>query len=159
DGLGPLITFRHRSVPMLNLCFTPLRAVYDLTYRERLLARGRMTRLLGLLSETAFRVVDRAAWRNFAAVTCISQTIRDRVASAGLYPRDRLEIVHPGVGAAAINVSGTFERFFLLPGRIMWTKNIELAISAFKLFLDQAPAELRNFRLHIAGGVDRKSVP
>jgi glycosyltransferase involved in cell wall biosynthesis len=92
-------------------------------------------------------------------VTCISETIRDRVASGGLYPHDRMEIVYPGVGAAAINASGTFERFFLLPGRIMWTKNIELAISAFKLFLDQAPAELRNFRLHIAGGVDSKSVP
>jgi glycosyltransferase involved in cell wall biosynthesis len=90
---------------------------------------------------------------------CVSETVRDRLAAGALYPRDAVEIVYPGVRTAQIRTSGTFERFFLLPRRIVWTKNIELAISAFKLFFEQAPAELRNFRLHIAGMVDRKSVP
>jgi glycosyltransferase involved in cell wall biosynthesis len=48
-----------------------------------------------------------------------------------------------------------FEPFFLLPGRIMWTKNIELGIAAFKEFCRTSGSS--QFRLVIAGMVDAKS--
>jgi glycosyltransferase involved in cell wall biosynthesis len=159
DGLGPLITFGHRSRPTINLCFTPLRAAYDPEYRRRLLSRGRAKRALGLTAEAVFRLFDQMAWRNFDAVICIGENVRARVAAAGLYPAERLELAYPGIAASGIVQSNTFEPFFFLPGRIMWTKNIELAIEAFTNFQERAPAELRGFRLHIGGMVDVKSRP
>jgi len=47
---------------------------------------------------------------------------------------------------------------FLIPGRIMWTKNLELAINAFRLLLARRP-DLHHFTLTFAGYVDRKSQP
>jgi glycosyltransferase involved in cell wall biosynthesis len=62
--------------------------------------------------------------------------------------------MYPGVDGATIAASERFEPFFFLPGRIMWTKNIELGIAAFLAF---RRATGRDYRLVIAGMVDEKS--
>jgi glycosyltransferase involved in cell wall biosynthesis len=46
---------------------------------------------------------------------------------------------------------------FFVPGRIMWTKNLELAIEAFRLFRAAKP-DAEVWRLRLAGIVDRKSL-
>jgi glycosyltransferase involved in cell wall biosynthesis len=46
----------------------------------------------------------------------------------------------------------------MVPGRIMWTKNLELAIAAFRLLLERRP-DLSHFTLTMAGYVDAKSQP
>jgi glycosyltransferase involved in cell wall biosynthesis len=61
-----------------------------------------------------------------------------------------------GVSFAEPAPSDCFDRFFLLPGRIMWTKNVELGIEAIKRLLTLCP-ESGDFRLVVAGIVDRKS--
>src|SRR5574337_1488706 len=134
DGLGSLITLRNREVPSVCLCFTPLRAVYDQEYRARHLARLGPVRPLALAFEAGYRAIDRLAWRRYRRVIAISQTVRDRVASGGLYPADRIEIAYAGIAGERIRVCDTLERFFFLPGRITWTKNIELGLRAFQDF-------------------------
>jgi glycosyltransferase involved in cell wall biosynthesis len=153
DGLGPLLTFRNRHMPLMNLCFTPLRAVYDEEYRARLMERGG-NRLLKQVVEQLFRHVDRRAWRHFDSVLCNSMTTCDRVLAGGLRAPGSLLVAYPGVAASSIRAAGTFGDYFFLPGRIMWTKNIELAIDAYRLY--RAAGGQR--RLVIAGMVDRKSV-
>jgi len=157
DGLGNFLNFRNASKPSICLCFTPLRAVYDHAYRARHLARYDKIRPLALLFETAFKLFDRAAWSRYDDVVCISETVRRRVIDGGLYSADSIGVCHPGVPADRIRVSEEREPFFFLPGRIMWTKNIELGIRAFKRFRQSGPAAAREFRLVVAGMVDAKS--
>lgn len=152
DGLGPLLTFRNRDMALMNLCFTPLRAVYDDAYRARLMERGG-SRFLKRQIEAVFRVVDRRAWRHFDSVLCNSRTTSDRVLAGGLRRPEEMLVAYPGVSASAIRAQGDFGDYFFLPGRIMWTKNIELAVDAYRRY--RTEGGLR--RLVIAGMVDRKS--
>lgn len=154
DGLGPLLGFRNRELPMMNLCFTPLRAVYDMEYRNRLLARGG-SRTAKLIAEWLFRFLDRAAWRQLDSVICGSETARVRAMEGGLRARGDMIVAYPGIAAAAIRPQGDMGDYFFLPGRIMWTKNIELAIDAYREYRARGGV----LRLMIAGMVDRKSRP
>ena len=59
---------------------------------------------------------------------------------------------YPGVDVADAPDRVAYEPFLLVPGRISWTKNIQLAVEAFKRAGLPAP-----WRLVIAGFVDQKS--
>jgi glycosyltransferase involved in cell wall biosynthesis len=124
-------------------------------YRKQHLAkRGFVMRGLAVAIEKAYVIVDRILWRRYRRVICISETVRDRVAQGGLWPRDKMVVMYPGVDGAGIAASDRFEPFFFLPGRLMWTKNIELGIAAFQAFRH---ATGRDYRLIVAGMVDVKS--
>ncbi len=156
DGLGDLLNLRNTERPSLCLCFTPLRAVYDEAYRARLLDRVGMMRPFALLAELGYRLIDRICFRRYGGVIAISDTVRQRIVDGGLYPADRIEILRPGIDGARIRPSAVFDPYFLVPGRIMWTKNIGLAIEAFALAKPDLPA---GYRLIVAGMVDHKSEP
>ena len=156
DGLGSLLNFRNSGRPIVCLCFTPLRAVYDQDYRARHLEKHRRLLPLCLLFERLYRPIDRMAWNRYDRVFCISDTVRQRVLRGRLCGEDRLDIAYPGIDGDRIKCSTFREPFFFLPGRIMWTKNIELGIESF------IKCSARNgdqFRLVIAGMVDAKSRP
>lgn len=157
DGLGNFLNFRNGSKPSICLCFTPLRAVYDHAYRARHLARYRAIRPIALLFEAIFKWFDRLAWARYDDVVCISETVRRRVIDGGLFPANAIGVCHPGVPADRIKVSAERESFFYLPGRMMWTKNIELGIDGFKRFRRSGVPGADAFRLIIAGMVDAKS--
>lgn len=70
----------------------------------------------------------------------------------------RIQLARPGVDLDSYSCRETFDNFFLLPGRVMWTKNIELGIDAFRRMKETVP-EAALFKLVIAGMVDRKSRP
>jgi glycosyltransferase involved in cell wall biosynthesis len=154
EGVGSFVTLRNANRPLLNLCFTPLRAVYDAEYRRRHLERQGAKRPLALLMEAGFRLVDRWLWKRYDEVVCISDAVKERVVDGGLWPADRLPVYYPGIHAESIRPSDVFEPFFFLPGRIMWTKNIELGIEAFQRF---RRAQGGPWQLVIAGMVDAKS--
>jgi glycosyltransferase involved in cell wall biosynthesis len=156
EGLGDLITVRNRSLPTVCLCFTPLRAVYDPEYRARLLDRVGPLKPLALAFEAGFRFVDRRAWRNYQHVFCISETVKSRVVNGGLFPAEGIELAYAGITGEQIRICDTYEPFFFLPGRVVWTKNIELGIQAFKEFRQRTGSK---FELVIAGMVDEKSRP
>lgn len=156
EGLGDLVVFRNHELPTLCLCLTPLRPAYDPHYRERALqSRGWLARVVLKAGLAVFRSADRLAWRRFDHVVCISQEARRRAVAGGLDRAGTADVAYPGPGLrGAEDVS--FDRFFLLPGRIMWTKHLELGIEAFQ-WLRRAHPELADFRLVVAGIVDRKS--
>ncbi len=154
DGLGSFINFRNAERPLVCVCFTPLRAVYDEEYRARHLAGLGAMRPLALLFERVYRPLDRLAWRRYARAFCVSETVKKRVARGELFPESAIELAHPGIDENGIAASPAREPFFFLPGRIMWTKRIELGIEAFQRC---EAAQARGFRLVIAGMVDAKS--
>jgi glycosyltransferase involved in cell wall biosynthesis len=154
DGLGPLTTFRNSSLPTYCLCCTPLRPVYDRVYAlEAMQARKGLARVAFKAFQSAFRIVDRLAWRRFDGVIAICLEVKERIVNYNLYPDDgRLVLHYPGIDSAASTGPVSYEPFLLVPGRISWTKNVQLAINAFKLADLPAP-----WRLVVAGFVDRKS--
>ena len=159
EGFGDLVLFRNRRTPALCVCLTPLRLAFDPVYRERCLEKRKGWERLSIRAGTSlFRVVDRWAWKRYRQVIAISTEAKNRAVAGRLAPKDAIEVVHPGLGFEPTEPSLRFEQFFLLPGRIMWTKNIELGIEAFLRFRTEY-REGRQFRLVIAGIVDRKSEP
>jgi glycosyltransferase involved in cell wall biosynthesis len=156
ESLGNLITFRTRRVPTFCMCLTPLRVAFDPRTHERFLASN--PSLLSRLAVAAYARVDRLAWRHYEKVFCISKEVAARVRNARLVNDDRIEVIYPGVDLDHFEPSDASEPFFLLPGRIMWTKNIELGIEAFGLLKDSAHSA-EGFHLVVAGIVDRKSQP
>lgn len=157
EGLGDLVVLRNLGIPAFNLCLTPLRIVFDSVYRATYLAqRSAPQRLAIRAASFVFRWIDRMAWRRYRLVFPISAEVKRRIEAGGLAPARKLHVVHPGVDLADFVPSAGYERTFFVPGRIMWTKNLELAIEAFRRFRERAP-EPETWRLHIAGIVDGKS--
>jgi glycosyltransferase involved in cell wall biosynthesis len=159
EGLGDLVVLRRPPVPALCLCLTPLRVVFDPVYRRTYLAgRGRVHRAAIRLGSAAFRLLDRRAWRHYDRVFAISREVQRRITDGHLATSSRVQLLHPGVDLSRFRPSPPRTRTFYVPGRIMWTKNLELAIEAFGRFR-QVVSEPDSWRLCIAGIVDRKSEP
>ena len=156
EGLGDFITFRNRARPILCFCHTPARPVYDPVYRRVWLERHPHARLPLAVFAALYGALTRLAWRNYRRVFVNSRECRDRVAAGRLCPLDRVEILHPGVDIAAERPTVTLARYFLCAGRIKWTKNVALAIDAFRAFQQSAGAGC-DWRLVIAGSVDERS--
>ncbi len=139
------------------LCLTPLRAAFDPIYRQQALqSRGSLGRAVLRAGTALFTAVDRVAWRRYHSIICISEEVRRRVLAAHLAAAEKITVAYPGPCVTAREPSTVSEEFFLLPGRIMWTKNIELGIRAFQMLRAANPKAAR-FRLVIAGIVDHKS--
>jgi len=157
EGIGDFLLFRNSSLPAISVCLTPLRLAFDQEYRTRALeSRSRLERLAIGIGSWAFCLVDRLAWKRYTRVFCISEEVKKRATSGKLAGSEKLEVAYVGLGFEPRTPSDCFERFFFLPGRIMWTKNIQLGIHAFRKFREHNPA-FRDFRLVVAGIVDKKS--
>lgn len=160
DGIGNLVTLRADGVPLLCLCHTPLKVAYDPLTNQRW-RRLHRPNLLTRAGVRLFTWIDRRTWKRYRRVFCVSQEVEGRLRNAGVVAPGQTEVVHPGVDVDRMAPSGRREPFFLLPGRIMWTKNVELGIDAFtELKRRRARANGRGpLRLVIAGMVDAKSRP
>jgi glycosyltransferase involved in cell wall biosynthesis len=154
DGLGDLVTFRNAHLPLMNICSTPLRAVYDPVYEATLTGDlGIPAKILYAIFKYGFRFVDRIAWRRFTGIVTTSGEVKQRILAGGLaQDEQRMVMAYPGITWHETPPNQAFEPFILVPGRMMWTKNIQLAIRAFLLALPPEP-----WRLVIAGYVDQKS--
>ncbi len=155
DGMGDLVTLRNNSLPTFVICSTPLRAVFDPVYqRTAMQKRGFVGRIAYRIFKYAFQGVDRKAWRHFDGVVATSLEVKKRIIRGKLCKdSSKMVLYHPGIDWYAFKVSDTFEPMLLVPGRIMWTKNIELAIDAFKKA--RLPSK---WRLVISGFLDSKSL-
>ncbi|MCH7786400.1 MAG: glycosyltransferase [Chloroflexi bacterium] len=105
-----------------------------------------------------FTAVDKLAWRRYRRIFCVSREVQRRLLVSGV-PAKNTEILHPGVDLERFSPTGRQEPFFLLPGRIMWTKNIELGIEAFSRLKTRLNGSHPEVRLVVAGMVDGKSAP
>jgi glycosyltransferase involved in cell wall biosynthesis len=158
EGLGDLVTLRNPRVPAFCLCLTPLRIAFDPVYRESYLSNcAPLKRAVIRTGARAFASIDRLAWRRYRRVFAISKEIAGRIDRGRLAPSGKVQLLHPGVDLAAYRPAPPREKVFFVPGRIMWTKNLELAIDAFREF--QRRIGDPEWRLRIAGIVDRKSEP
>jgi glycosyltransferase involved in cell wall biosynthesis len=156
EGLGDLVALRS-TVPAAAYCHTPLKILHDPAARGAVQAQSAGRRLaLGTVGP-AFTAVDRAAWRRYRHVLVNSTETLARTQAAGLRPSGPVEVLEPGVDAswAPARVRHLREPLLLCAGRVMWQKNVELAIDALRLLhLAGSPA-----RLVVAGAVDEKSRP
>jgi glycosyltransferase involved in cell wall biosynthesis len=101
-------------------------------------------------------MMERQAWKKFRFVVLASEEVASRILAAGLAGRGKLEFLKYGVDTKKFANPRGYGDFFLLPGRINWTKNVELGILAYRRMVKANPG-LAKFRLVVAGGVDEKS--
>jgi glycosyltransferase involved in cell wall biosynthesis len=150
EGLGDLVALRSR-VPVAAYCHTPLKILHD-PAAASIVRRSSARRLAVKAIGPAFEAVDRAAWRHYRHVFANSTETRDRILRARLAPSGPLEVLEPGVNASWWEGPVLHDRapVLLYAGRIMWQKDVELAIETMRLLGNDA-------RLVIAGMVDEKS--
>lgn len=156
DGLGDLITFNNQSLPTFNICSTPLRAAFDPVYEHSAMEqRGGIGKIAYQFFKLLFRMVDRKAWRNYDGVVATSMEVKSRIIDGGLYKDgEQMIMAYPGIEWSEDTGSLQHQPVILVPGRIMWTKNIELALNAFLKANLPSP-----WKLVIAGYLDEKSKP
>jgi glycosyltransferase involved in cell wall biosynthesis len=143
-------------LPTVCYCHTPLKILHDpvtkQALKERDLRKYTALRALG----PSFNAVDKRMWRRYRHVLANSYETAHRIERAGL-TRNEIEVLHPGVDLEQFTLHPTLprERFFLVAGRIMWEKRIELAIQALRAARESGTEA----SMVIAGGVDSKSRP
>jgi glycosyltransferase involved in cell wall biosynthesis len=154
DGIGDLMVFRNDQLPVFNICSTPLRAAFDPVYQELALRnRSLAAKFAYLVLKHAFRIVDRKAWNYYRGIVVTSTEVKKRIIAGRLCSdEERMVMAYPGVDRSDSIPPVEYQPIIIVPGRIMWTKNIQQGIEAF------LKAELpESWRLVIAGYVDRKS--
>jgi len=158
EGMGDLILFRNNKIPAVCYCHTPLRPVFDIDYKKRVFTKKNIFgKTIYIVFAYIFRVVDRFLWQRYKHVLFNSKETLMRAKGGNLIGKNtKCQILHPGVDWLNIKNTNKPKKYFLVPGRIMWTKNIELAIISFNRF--QEITEWKSgFKLVIAGQVDHKS--
>ena len=161
EGLGDLILFRNSDVPAVCYCFTPLRAAFDEAYQERYLARtgnSVLRRFVLRAGAAVYRHADRLAWKRYRHVFSISHEVTRRILKHRLCMADKISLLYAGIDVRRMRPSYRYDPYFLIPGRIMWTKDTALGIRSF-IEMKQRRPDLSDFRLVIAGFVDAKSEP
>jgi len=138
------------------VCFTPARPVFEPVYRREWLRRHPAGRIPLALFSLAYAWLTRRAWRHYQRVFADSGEVRARILKGRLCPPEKVEVLYPGVDVGRISPTFDHDRYFLYAGRIKWTKNVELAIDAFRAFREGQRDT--GWRLVIAGGVDAASV-
>lgn len=153
EGLGDLVMTRNR-LPTAVYCHTPLKILHDPVNRAALVRDSPKHRLALDLIGPLFSAVDRRMWRRFDHLFANSAETRDRIERANLAAAGEVEVLYPGVDTDWFRLNrAAREPTFLVAGRIMWQKNIELAIDALRLAREQGSQA----RLVVAGRVDEKS--
>ena len=155
EGLGDLILVRNR-LPAVAYCHTPLKIVHDPQTRRRLAEMDRRKHAAVGVIGPVFTAVDRILWRRYTHAFVNSNEVLHRLQTARMTPRGTTEVLHPGVDADRLAfVGGRLPWRFLVAGRIMWQKQIELAIDAIRILHDEGAPVF----LDVAGSVDVKSEP
>ncbi|MCU1449464.1 MAG: glycosyl transferase group 1 [Acidimicrobiales bacterium] len=155
EGLGDFILARN-NLPAVCYCHTPLKILHDPIAKERLRTYAPRKALAAEVIGPVFTAVDRLLWRRYAHAFANSEEVRRRLERAKLRPAGAIEVLHPGVDTSRFAPTpGRRQRRFVVHGRIMWQKGIELAVSAFA----EARAQGLDADLVVAGAVDEKSRP
>ena len=162
EGLGDLLLARNER-PAVAYCHTPLKILHDPQSREDLGRRDPNKAALLRMLGRPFQSVDAALWRRYRHVLVNSEETKRRVLAGSLAPESSVEVLYPGVdlsrfGAgfselASVDAASEREPLFLVAGRMVWQKRIELAIDALAV----ARSRGLDATMIIAGMVDEKS--
>ena len=155
-GFSEFMALRNDSIPTIAFCFTPLRVIHDPVIKEKYMHEnpGAAKRSAYHVFSATYQALERAAWRKFKFAIVQSKEAAKRVLAAGLAPEKKLRYIHFGIDASKCKGKKP-KKYFLLPGRINWTKNIELGIEAYRL-IQKEDRSLTRFSLVIAGNVSSK---
>jgi len=155
EGLGDFVMARNH-LPTVCYCHTPLKILHDPVTKQALRERDRRKYAALKALGPGFNAVDKRMWRRYRHVLANSYETAHRIERAGLTDH-QAEVLHPGVDLEQFTLHPTLprERFFLVAGRIMWEKRIELAIQALRAARESGTEA----SMVIAGGVDSKSRP
>ena len=156
EGLGDFFTFRNHGLPVFCFCHTPLKIIHDPVTKTKYLHDNRCTLPKYLISSAIFKMIDKIAWSNYRFIICNSNETRKRILKAKLAPDNRIMVNHPGIDLEKLKPVWKYKKYFLIPGRIAWYKNVELGIEAFKQFNSKG-LNKNSFNLVVAGMVDEKS--
>ena len=153
EGLGDFILARNPTAAACY-CHTPLKILHDEETRAALRTQSptkyAALRALG----PPFALADRRMWRRYAHVFANSAETKRRIHRARLRTSDDVEVLEPGVDLDRITPGPKArQRRLVLAGRIMWQKNIELAVDAMRTL----GADGADVQLVVAGAVDDKS--
>jgi len=154
EGMGDLMLARN-PLPAACFCHTPLKILHDPATRERL-EEGRPAAAAALkVLGPAFHAVDRRMFRRYRHVFANSLETAERLGRSGLALEGRVEVLYPGVALDRFAPRpGPRRRTLLVAGRLMWQKNVELAIDALALARQRHGVDLD---MVVAGAVDAKS--
>lgn len=155
ESVGDFILLNN-DLPSACYCLTPLKILHDPKTRAHLRASEPAKAAALAVMGPAFEVVERKLWTRYRHVWACSAEARARVIASRRAKADDVEVLHPGVDTQTFSFGEQpRDDFFLVPGRIVYWKNIELAIEAFKV----ARSKGIRSRLIVAGAVDEKSRP
>jgi glycosyltransferase involved in cell wall biosynthesis len=158
EGFADLILLRNNKIPTVCFCHTPLRPVFDNDNKQRVLKQKKLfAKVTYLLFIYLFSILDRFLWKQYKLIFFTgNETLRRAKAGSLIHPQSKHTILSPGADWEMIKPSWIYNKYFFLPGRITWSKNLELAIKAFKIFNSNDKAN-NKFKLIIAGNVDDRS--
>ena len=155
EGLGDFVLARNAGAAACY-CHTPLKILYDDATRSALREQSRRKYAALRTLAPAFAATDRAMWRRYDHVFANSAETRRRIGVARLRDTDDVEVLLPGVDTDRIAAGvARREQRFVLAGRIMWQKNVELAVDAVRRLHDRGV----DAPVVVAGAVDEKSQP
>lgn len=155
-GFAELVALRNANLPTIAFCHTPLRVIHDPHIKQKYLSEhGNLARLQYGFFSKAYRTAEKLAWEKFRFAIVASREVASRLEAAGICPKEKIEFLKYGVDCKKYEGKAR-KKYFLLPGRISWTKNVGLGVHAFGRMIQRHP-ELSNFSLVVAGGVDEKS--
>jgi len=152
SGIGELITLRNHEIPTICYCHTTLRAAHEFYEYYKTRMHDILKKIGFILGVRIYRILEKIAWREFKLVLCNSRNVKNRIINAGLFPIEKIVIVHPGVDIKKFKPNWKFEKYFYVPGRFKSYKRFELAIEAFKLFREKK----KGCKLILAGYPDDK---
>jgi glycosyltransferase involved in cell wall biosynthesis len=153
EGLGNFFTLKHNKIPIFCYCHTPVRSVYDPVYIDTYLKNNPNKKYLLKIFSIIYRYFDKKCWNRYDKVFVNSLEVKKRLLDNNLVDKNKIIVLNPGIDVSISDFSLINEKYFLVAGRIMWTKNIELAINAFNDF----SYSTGTYKLIIAGMVDKKS--
>jgi glycosyltransferase involved in cell wall biosynthesis len=156
-GVDHFIIFPNKSKTTVCLCLTPLRFLYDQKVKNIYHQQNDFNFIRKHIYYPLFKFFDKKAWQSFNQIICISQEVKKRLIEAKLVSRDNIIILHPGADTKMIKPSWRYDKYFLIAGRINWTKNIEAGIRIFQNFQQSNPEN--HFELIVAGRVEKNDMP
>ena len=157
-GFAEFVALRNSSIPTIAFCHTPIRVIHDPVIRKKYLddnVRKPLTIAKYRFFEKAYVLAEKQAWKKFLFTVVASHEVAGRLENAGICPKEKIEYLRYGVDTKRC-IGKKPEKFFFLPGRISWTKNVDLGIDAFEMMVRKYP-QYRDYSLVVAGGVDEKS--
>lgn len=156
EGLGDFFGcfypfFNQKKIAYVH---TPLKIIYDSKLSKAIKNDlSKKNWYIYNIIKPIYKIVNKIIWKKYDYVIANSNEVKNRIINNSLYTK-QIDIIHPGA-----NIPDNYKEFdllqykktFLVPGRIMWQKRIEIVIDAF-IKMNQ-----HDTKLIIMGTVDKKS--